>query len=414
MRCPLAQEELAAVYGVDRKVGIGVKYLLVPVTALAAWGMNPGSLQRPGLLAGLAFFALGTGALHLGYVRWKGRERFLVTACAALEAFFVALASRLLNAPLEVLIAIPTLKAVQLAGDFRDRLRTVSLMMAVLLGATALWSPARLGEPPFLWGVLSAGTMIAFFLVLCHCMKCQKCSACEANRMYGVLLHKLVNAQEEERRRIARDLHDSRSQDLTALIINLDLLQQSLPDEMAAAQGQVERIKDMANSILEDVHRLIYELRPIVLDDLGLEPAIRWYVRNTIEPVGIHTRIKTEGLEERRYPPQLETAVFRIVQEALTNIVRYARARNVTITLNHTGNRLKAAVCDDGAGFDVQSVLAGTAGRESFGLMGMQERVLLLGGQINIDSSPGQGSRIDVEFPVVNYGIKTHLDLVSG
>jgi len=415
MRCPLANEELAAVYQTDRNIGLPVKYFLIPATLLITGILKPRMLYHPTFLLGVFIFALGTGALHWGYRRWGSHERFLVLACGALESFYVILMAHVLRAPLEILVAIPTLKAVQLSQTVLDRLLASAVSLAVLLGGTAYWHPSRFSRMTFWWEVLTATVVVVSSLVICNCIRCRKCAACAANRMYGVLLHKLVNAQEEERRRIARDLHDSRSQDLTALIINLDLLQQTLPEEMARAHAQVERVKEMANNILEDVHNLIYELRPTLLDDLGLEPAIRWYVRYAIEPRGIHVELNAQGLEDRRYPPQLETAVFRIVQEALTNVVKYAQARTVRISLRHQGAVLKAEVADDGVGFDVKRVRDASSGKEAFGLLGMQERAMLLGGRFNIVSAPGQGTRIAAEFPVFNesHEVQTHLNLVG-
>jgi len=222
----------------------------------------------------------------------------------------------------------------------------------------------------------------------------------EAHRQQlRALSARVISAQEEERRRIARELHDETSQALTTLIINLDVAEQSLPDELAQTRETLRATRRLASQTLEEVRKLVYNLRPTALDDLGLVPALRWYARNHLERLGIQVELEAKGCTER-LSPQVETALFRIAQEAMNNIARHAQARNAWVSLGVRDGQVTLLVEDDGRGFDVDEVLRSAEEERRLGLFGIEERVALLGGTLTIESRPGQGTRLRVQVPL--------------
>lgn len=217
------------------------------------------------------------------------------------------------------------------------------------------------------------------------------------------LLRKVIGVQEEERRRIARELHDETSQALTALILSLETASRAAPSGPAEVAARLREADSVARGLLENVHRLIFDLRPSVLDDLGLVAAVRWYAQSRLEPLGARVHLETEG-SERRLPSQIETAVFRVTQEALTNIARHAEAENVALSLAFGDGILRVEVEDDGRGFDVDAVERGADSTRGLGLLGMRERVALLDGTLTIDSAPGAGTTVRIEVPLPDEG----------
>lgn len=219
----------------------------------------------------------------------------------------------------------------------------------------------------------------------------------EKEALRGELLHKVIGAQEEERKRIARELHDETSQSLTALILSLETAKSSLSDP--EAKTQFSSSKDLALRALDGVHHLIAGLRPSVLDDLGLQAALRWMAEQSLKPAGIGLQYEVSGAD-CRLPGGVETAVFRVAQEAITNVVRHADAEMVTLLLEFGEGTVSVEIEDDGQGFDVQEGMKLREGGGGWGLMGMQERVALFGGEFSIDSAPGRGTRIRLAIPV--------------
>jgi signal transduction histidine kinase len=215
----------------------------------------------------------------------------------------------------------------------------------------------------------------------------------EADR--SQLLRKIITAQEDERKRIARELHDETSQSLAVLAMGLEAAQDAI---RSGHTPRLDEVKAVAVRTLEDVHRLILDLRPSVLDDLGLLSAIRWYAERTLESRGLSVRCEFEKLD-RRLPPELETALFRMTQETLTNIARHAHATGVLIQVGMEGDALNIEVEDDGEGFDPEAV-ASRDGRKPWGLLGIRERAEILGGTATIESAPGQGTRVLVRIPL--------------
>lgn len=212
------------------------------------------------------------------------------------------------------------------------------------------------------------------------------------------LVARLLRAHEEERSRIARELHDEVSQSLTSLMMRIHAAEEALP-EQEEARGALTGIRSVVEQTLEDVRKIIFALRPTLLDDLGLIPAVRYYAKNLLEPAGVQVHVHATGFGAQRLPREVETTVFRIAQEAITNIARHSRARHATVSLEFTGTAVRLEVRDDGVGFDVAASLTDPA-RRRLGLLGMRERVALVGGTLCIDSRPGGGAVVRADIPV--------------
>jgi signal transduction histidine kinase/HAMP domain-containing protein len=218
-------------------------------------------------------------------------------------------------------------------------------------------------------------------------------------RMRGELFKKAINAQEEERRRIARELHDETSQSLTALLFASEEAREmsSLKDVRQRLDGMHELIQHT----LDGVHKLIFDLRPSVLDHLGLVPAIRWLTKTRLEAKGVRIRFEERG-KTHRLAPEVETAIFRVMQEAVSNISRHSAARNVSITYAMDPENVCVCVEDDGIGFDPYELGLSPDNPRGLGLLGMQERLELLGGELEIQSTPGSGTQLNIRVPLGN------------
>lgn len=223
----------------------------------------------------------------------------------------------------------------------------------------------------------------------------------EGERRFRGLAKAVWKVQEDERRRLARELHDGLGQTLTALTNQLERLQQKLDDsnrdELASRlAGSV----DTARSALNDIRELSRLLRPPVLDDLGLSAALSWLTRTLEQRTGLRAELTLEGLQQR-LDPELETLVFRIVQEALTNVLRHAGVDRAEVGVSCLGTLLELRISDSGKGFDPQSLLAGGEAATGSGLRGMRDRVELFGGRLEIFSSPGRGTLVTAEVPLL-------------
>lgn len=210
-----------------------------------------------------------------------------------------------------------------------------------------------------------------------------------------MLSHRLIMAQEKERRYIARELHDQLGQSLTALKLNLQtfMSQPGVDDTPEPIEESVQ----LVDACLQQVRHLSLELRPSLLDDLGLTSALRWYLDRQAQRAGFTVHFIPPAVESR-LPTDIETACFRTAQEALTNVVRHANAGRVGVELSNGGDYLQLIVRDDGVGFDVEEALARATGGGSLGLIGMQERVQLSGGILEIESVPAHGTEIRASF----------------
>ncbi len=208
---------------------------------------------------------------------------------------------------------------------------------------------------------------------------------------------KELEASEDERQRIARELHDGIGQTITALLLNIDaaagLLAQ--PSRRSQAAGQLEKARDVAASLLQDVRRIILALRPPALDDLGLCSAVDGYAKRVLGDAGIEATVRCRRLNGN-VAPLVENAVFRVVQESLSNVVRHSKARHCRVSLHTNNDVLVAVVEDDGEGFDASKL---TGSYDHFGVSGMRERIRVLGGAMTIKSKPGAGTRVSVEVP---------------
>lgn len=209
------------------------------------------------------------------------------------------------------------------------------------------------------------------------------------------LSRRILEAQEGERRAIARELHDELGQALQALKINLQTAQrapQTISQRLEESLGIVDRT-------IQQVRNLSLDLRPSLLDDLGLIAALEWYIERNTQRTGIVGHLAADP-PDLRLSPTLETACFRVTQEALTNVTRYAQARHVWVELAQRGAQLRLRIRDDGVGFDAQAAQARSAQGTSFGLLGMRERVELAGGSFAVISAPGRGTEIRADFPL--------------
>ncbi len=216
----------------------------------------------------------------------------------------------------------------------------------------------------------------------------------------GELLREILSIQEEERRRIARELHDETSQVLASLTANLEAIASILPASAEKATAIIRKSQALSVKILDEIHRLIYELRPSLLDDLGLVAATRWLIDNNLVTIGVKVDFKTVG-RVRRLPPQLEATLFRVIQEAVSNIARHAHAKNAELTLHFQKKMVAIHISDDGHGFDVEEAINAKDRPRGLGLLGMKERVELMRGTLNIHSQPDRGgTEIDVKIPL--------------
>jgi signal transduction histidine kinase len=215
----------------------------------------------------------------------------------------------------------------------------------------------------------------------------------------GQLLNAIISAQEDERRRLSRELHDGAGQALTGLILGIESAESLASPTEARIRKKLGHARLIAVSILEDMRRLMQDLRSTLLDDLGLVAALRSYAQSRLEGVGVTVDFQAEG-SSHRLPALVETSLFRIAQESVHNIAKHAGARTVTIRLQRDGNMVRMAVEDDGRGFDVDGFFSSDARQHSLGLVGMQERASLMGGAFHISSRKGQGTSIIVEVTV--------------
>lgn len=217
-------------------------------------------------------------------------------------------------------------------------------------------------------------------------------------RMERKHLSQIIDAQENERKRISRELHDEIGQALTAIKFNLDRIDKDLPQTFPALRERVGEAKSLSSEVLSAMRKLSMDLRPTMLDDLGLIPTLRWYIQNFSNRLNISSRFHAIGFEEK-LPPQIETAFYRIIQEALNNIAKHSGANHVEISLEQRDAVISALITDNGRGFDLNRALGPESPERGFGIIGMQERVSLLGGKMDIQSSPGSGTRISIEAP---------------
>ncbi|MFQ5858020.1 MAG: ATP-binding protein [Anaerolineae bacterium] len=216
-------------------------------------------------------------------------------------------------------------------------------------------------------------------------------------RVRDRLVAKLISAQEDERQRVARELHDETSQVLANLVVTLGTVARLTGD--GETHRHLEQAKRLAVDTLEGVNRIVLDLRPRLLDDYGLLPAIRWYAEERLDQAKVDVMVEVQGTE-MRLPTHTETGIFRVIQEAVNNIVRHAHATQARVRLTWEPSLLTVEIEDNGRGFDVQETMSGAERDRSLGLLGMQERVALVNGTLAIDSIPDTGTRILIRVPL--------------
>ncbi len=249
----------------------------------------------------------------------------------------------------------------------------------------------------------------------------------EDQRQLQVMTARVINAQENERKRIARELHDEASQSLTAMIMGLEAARRAAPADDVKLQQNLAGLKELAATTLEELRKLALDLRPTMLDDLGLIPAVRWLNRTARERGNLTVNFSLTGFDEQeRLAPELETGLFRITQECLTNILKHANASTVEVKLEkfpaddlHPWPGVRLTVCDDGRGIDLAAARAKAYQGGHLGLFDIEERATLLGGQVKISAanplSERPGTRTVVTLPLQSNpadfkpGLSTHL-----
>ncbi|HEX6306486.1 MAG TPA: sensor histidine kinase [Anaerolineales bacterium] len=229
----------------------------------------------------------------------------------------------------------------------------------------------------------------------------------ERNLELRALSERAINAQEEERKRIALSLHDDTGQALSMLIIHLEQLQKRLPSELTDLHTRLDSAHQLAARTLIELRKIISGLRPTVLDDLGLVPAIRWYARAHLEEAGVRVEVQADD-ETLPLPAQLNATLFRIAQEAVNNILRHAQAGTARISLCRSGNEMRLQVEDDGQGFDLQQIQGEAVRLQRLGLLGIQERAEFVGGEVTVNSIPGKGTQLLVSVPLPLSGNGNH------
>jgi signal transduction histidine kinase len=217
----------------------------------------------------------------------------------------------------------------------------------------------------------------------------------EANSQLAHLSSLALRAQEEERRRLARELHDDTAQALASLLIRLRVLERT--EDPRELRGRVHEFREVIARALDDVRRMAIDLRPTTLDDLGLVPAVEAHARTMAERWGFKARVRVNGLDVR-LPSEIELVAYRIVQEALSNIAKHAHATEVSVFLERRDRTLHITVHDNGQGFDVEQTLASKD--RGLGLFGMQERATLVGGRVELRSTFGEGTTVEAAIPI--------------
>lgn len=211
----------------------------------------------------------------------------------------------------------------------------------------------------------------------------------------ALLLERFLAVQEEERQRMARDLHDGLGQDLTSMLLRLRVIEQTSAEQ--AVRENAAAIRSIAAEALTDLRRVVREARPLVLDDLGLAAAMEKQLVDVACVSGIDTALSWHGDRGKRFPPDVETVLYRVVQEAVTNAIRHSQAERIEVSVVDGYGEVGVRVTDNGSGFDVQKALHGD--RQPFGMLAMRERIAHVGGSIDCVSQLGKGTTVEIRVP---------------
>ncbi len=210
------------------------------------------------------------------------------------------------------------------------------------------------------------------------------------------IISQVIQAQEAERLRVSRQIHDGPAQTMTNLVLRAEICERLLDIDPARARAELSGLKSVVNTTLQETRRFIFDLRPMILDDLGLEPTLRRYVQQFTDKHRLEVGVTTNGLTGR-LPNELEVAIFRIVQEALENVARHAHAGHAQVNIDHSNDTITVTIEDDGVGFNMDDPKL--ADPRLRGLATMRQRVEMLGGRLTITSTPGRGTRIITNLP---------------
>ena len=275
-----------------------------------------------------------------------------------------------------------------------------------LVSATRAVAQGHLNQKAPRWADDEIGTLSDAFNQMVADLATAQAEREAYNRELGQLLDKVIHAQEEERQRIARELHDETGQALTSFMVGLKVLERA--NDVEEMRQHAAELRQMVARALEDVRNLALELRPSTLDDKGLIPTLARYTHDYSQKFGIEVDFHARGFDGIRLPSQVETALYRIVQEALTNVARHAHADTVSVLLERqTGaNRLLVIIEDNGCGFRVDELLGPDMQEKRLGLFGMRERANLIGGELIIESQPGAGTTIFVNVPLNSHQVR--------
>jgi len=222
-------------------------------------------------------------------------------------------------------------------------------------------------------------------------------TAAEGDRQFRDASRQVFQIIEEERMRIARDMHDGPAQSMANLVLQAEILERLLDRNPKQLVTELAEFKNSVRNALEETRQLIFDLRPMTLDDLGLVPTLRKFIKEYGDRYGLATRFNVVG-QERRLPGNTEGVLFRIIQEALTNVHKHARAKMAEVTMNMQPSRVSVTVKDDGQGFDVARTEANLHKNKNLGLLSMRERAELEKGTLEIRSQPGRGTEVKVEI----------------
>jgi len=336
-------------------------------------------------------------------VRWRGGRAFefallMLLLFLMVKAVFGEWSSPSVSGYLFPYLCLPFL--VWSAFRFGQReVTTANLLLAII----ALWGTLQ-GRGMFAETVLGNDLLqgqgfMAFNSVMVLAVAAVVAQRREAEHLRVQLLRRLDEAQETERGRISRQLHDQLGQELTALKLGLQMIRQQGPLP-ADTQERVTQLEGLADDLMQNIHRLAWELHPAVLDDFGLETALQRYAEEWSQQSGVAVEVQSHGMEAHRLPAEIETTLYRVMQEALTNVFRHAKARRVGLLLERRRNHVSLIVEDNGQGFDADALMQAPGMKGKLGLLGMKERITLAGGTIEIESTPGQGTTLLVRIPL--------------
>jgi len=212
------------------------------------------------------------------------------------------------------------------------------------------------------------------------------------------MVSKIIQAQENERLRVSRQLHDGPAQAMSNLVLRAEICERWMETDLGRAKAEITGLKSMVNDTLQETRRFIFDLRPMILDDLGLLPTLRRYIKDYQDKNKIEVNLVNSGTE-RRLPNTVEVAVFRIIQEALSNVAAHANAGHVNLSLDMGDQAVQLVVEDDGSGFDIRK-LEGDNAQKSLGIHSMGQRTEMLNGRLDVASTVGRGTRIAALIPI--------------